>query len=194
MKTKQDSHSQSDLLRYELDRIKLSDADFCRKARISHSSFSRKLHDKTDFNPMEKVFFGILIEQSGGDAQNVWPEFRKLIQIPRPDSKPLHDNHIGKFTDKSILIPGFEDCDLYLRTYDKNLQDIKPGSIVALKSIPVDQIISGNMYYLVLGSDQVFRKLTVTDNILAFHEGVYQAISKDKIEGVYSVRGWIMRL
>lgn len=207
----------------ELERIGVTKKDFCNFAQISHSAWNSRMYNGVKFKLADIVKISDALEAFGGEPTKVWPNANSLRQrarikntgtnspperiapkevgMKRHSGKPLYENSIKRITNKIISVPGFEDSDIWIRTYDQGLMPkYIPGQIFALKEIKPVNLIFGKLYYVVLEGMELFRVLNPgrkPDSIIMAPvnpEEFNQEIYLSDITELYLVIGSIQRI
>lgn len=210
-------NDEGERLAAEIIRIGVTQNEFCLRSGIHPSTYNRKRYGESVFTQKDKFKYSAALEAFGGNPRNVWPEIDKIREVVkfRPSGaivdteqvpikstigKPIYENSIQSKSPKLILIPGFDDCEFYLRSYDSSLQPkFAPGNLYAMREAIKEEIMYGKMYYLVMETVETFRILQPgkrPDSIViipAGSDGPGQEIYLDKIKELYLVLGMIQR-
>lgn len=149
------------VLKHELKKLGITSKKLALQTGLHWTTVSRKMNNN-QFNEADKIVFGKVLENAGGDPSIVWADWKLInkkesVQIIDVESTELTqgvklvEGSIISKPSGSIHIPNFGNLDLWIRILSSDIEcdQFMSGQVFALEKIKdLDGLIYGGTYYV----------------------------------------------
>lgn len=201
------------VLKQELKKLGITSKKLALQTGLHWTTISRKMNTN-NFSETDKIVFGKVLEDSGGDPSIVWPEWNIIskkdqVKVIEPEAVELTQG--VKLVEGSILskptglihIPNFGNLDLWIRILSSDIEcdQFMSGQIFALEKITdMDGLIFGGTYYVYSFDFEGLRIIQSTNdqkiiNLIPFNKKLsphtYSLVKKLDIYRVKGMISWL---